>query len=112
MTDWFTEEEAAGYLKVPLHKLARARYERKIAYAKPCGVVQYRKEDLDEYRESQWEESLKGTSSKSTHGRPSGTSSEEKRGASARVQKIARRLRNSAQTSYPRLIKNRPELLA
>jgi hypothetical protein len=51
MTTWLTEREAAFYLKVPEDSLKNARYRKKITSRKFCGVVQYKQEWLDAFRE-------------------------------------------------------------
>lgn len=50
MTSWYTESEAAIYLKVPEEALKLARYKKKVKSTKLCGVVQYTEEWLDEFR--------------------------------------------------------------
>lgn len=51
MTEWYTEAEAAVYLKVPEGALKLARYRKKVKARKICRVVQYKQEWLDEFRE-------------------------------------------------------------
>lgn len=51
MTTWFTEAEAAIYLKVPEEALKFARYRKKVKARKFCRVVQYMQEWLDDFRE-------------------------------------------------------------
>lgn len=56
MTTWYTEPEAAAYLKVPEEKLKVARYRKKVKATKLCGIVQYKGEWLDQFREGECEE--------------------------------------------------------
>lgn len=56
MSTWLTEPEAADFLRVPEKALKNARYRKKIKARKICGVVQYMKEWLDEFREGPCEE--------------------------------------------------------
>lgn len=51
MTTWYTEAEAAIYLKVPEEALKLARYRKKVKARKFCRVVQYMQEWLDDFRE-------------------------------------------------------------
>ncbi len=71
--EWFTEAEAADYLKVPEKTLRWQRYKKKIRACKIGSIVQYRKEDLDKLRNAPWEENQKASNSKNTNGRPTGT---------------------------------------
>lgn len=71
MTTWYTETEAAGFLKVPEKALKNARYRKKVKARKICGVVQYMQEWLEEFREGPCEEHQ---SSAKGMGRRSGTS--------------------------------------
>lgn len=57
MTTWFTEAEAAVYLKVPEQALKLARYRKKVKSRKFCRVVQYMQEWLDDLREGKCEAS-------------------------------------------------------
>ena len=56
MTTWYTEAEAAAYLKVPEAALKLARYRKKVKARKICRVVQYMQEWLDEFREGKCED--------------------------------------------------------
>lgn len=56
MTTWFTEAEAALYLKVPEPALKLARYRKKVKARKICRTVQYMQEWLDDFREGKCEE--------------------------------------------------------
>lgn len=55
LTSWYTEAEAALYLKVPEEALKLARYRKKVKAGKFCGVVQYKQEWLDDFREASCE---------------------------------------------------------
>lgn len=56
MPNWYTEAEAAVYLKVPEEALKLARYRKKVKARKLCRVVQYKQEWLDEFREGKCED--------------------------------------------------------
>lgn len=56
MTIWLTETKAAAYLEVPEEALKLARYRKKVKSRKFCGVVQYKQEWLDEFREGKCED--------------------------------------------------------
>lgn len=64
MTTWYTEAEAAIYLKVPEESLKLARYRKKVKARKICRVVQYAQEWLDDFREGKCEAKQGSSSAK------------------------------------------------
>jgi hypothetical protein len=99
MTTWYTEAEAAVYLKVPEAALKLARYRKKVKASKFCGVVQYKEEWLDEFREGKCEEHQ---SSASERDLPSGISPSRKAGGQrglARAKAIVLMLNESSHNS-------------
>lgn len=96
MSNWYTEPEAAVFLKVPEKALKHARYRKKVKARKICGTVQYKEEWLEEFREGSCEEHQSSASVKT---RPSGTSRSllaDGLSDSARVKLIVDKLRNSS----------------
>lgn len=111
MTEWMTEEDAAKYLMIDdPNKLKYARYRHKVRHAKFCGIVQYKKEWLDEFREGSAWQSEKNTTSENSHGRHSSMSAGQKKesqSASARAKQIAKKLRSGKQNLYLSLIEKK-----
>lgn len=64
MTTWYTEAEAAVYLKVPEEALKLARYRKKVKARKICRVVQYMQEWLDDFREGKCGDNQSSSSAK------------------------------------------------
>lgn len=109
---WYTEQEAAEYLKISLKTLKWQRYRGKVAYCKIGEVVQYRVKDLDELRErsmkgESWQGTSKDSNSSNTNGRHIGTSRAAVSDESARIRQIARKLRNSEPALSLSLIKGK-----
>jgi len=96
---WYTEPEAADFLKVTEKALKNARYRKKVKSVKVCGVVQYREDWLEELREAPCEEHQ---SSASGQAPPSGTSHSPRdadQSALARARAIVYKLSESSRNS-------------
>ncbi len=96
---WMTEAQAADYLLVKAEDLKKARYRKKLPSRKLCGVVQYKKEWLDAFREGPCEEHQSLVSGKTPRSGTSRSQSEDVQGALARARGIVLKLSESSHNS-------------